>query len=163
TLTWSSSATTWAGCCGAPAGMTRAGASCPPASPRQAVTCAASPRPVPSATMPPSATRSATPSTSCSAPRRRPKPPPTTGARQYRADCLELQRRVDDLERKLGLRLQAFALLQKAHTATPADLTARLPAGTALVETVRYRPWTWGPAQKEGLGPPRYAAVLLWA
>jgi tetratricopeptide (TPR) repeat protein/CHAT domain-containing protein len=83
---------------------------------------------------------------------------------QYRDECLDLQGQIDALERALGQRLQAFALLQKAHTAAPADLVQRLPAGTVLVETVRYPVWTWNadPA-KERWGPPRYAAVLLWA
>src|SRR5262249_45178989 len=83
---------------------------------------------------------------------------------QYRADCLALQQQVDALERKLGLRLQPFALLQQAQTATPKDLAARLPHTAVLIETVRYSPFQWhaDPA-KEGWGPPRYAAVLLWS
>src|SRR5262249_4355382 len=65
---------------------------------------------------------------------------------QYRDDCLGLERQIDALERDLGLRVQEFALLQKAHTATPTELAAHLTPGMVVVETARYHPWLWSAA-----------------
>src|SRR5262249_42709001 len=84
-------------------------------------------------------------------------------AQEYRDACLDLRRQVDALERDLGLHLRAFALLRKARTAAPENLAEGLGAGTVLIETVRYRSWTWNAdAAKERWGPWSYAALLLW-
>jgi hypothetical protein len=90
--------------------------------------------------------------------------PGNLSPQRYREECAAVQRQVDDLERDLGLKLQAFALLQRVDTATPADLAARLPGGTVLVETVLHNAWLFATEPgKRRWGPPRYAALLLWA
>jgi CHAT domain-containing protein/Flp pilus assembly protein TadD len=79
---------------------------------------------------------------------------------KHRERCAELQREIDKLERALALRLQPYALVQRALAATPADLAARLGPGAVLIETVRFQPRDLGDGAAPR--PPQYAAALLW-
>jgi CHAT domain-containing protein len=84
--------------------------------------------------------------------------------KQYRADCLALAKGIDARERSLAQQVQAFAIVQQTHTATPVQLARRLPAGTVLAETIRYAACHFqGATAAEWWGPPRFAALLLWA
>lgn len=84
-------------------------------------------------------------------------PNPTDPAYQDRLNTLQTQ--FTSLENQLSRRSQEFANL----TASPslADVQAQLPAGTALVEFIRYRPFNPQAHPTERFGSPRYAVYLL--
>ena len=84
-------------------------------------------------------------------------PNPADPTYQDRLNTLRTQ--LNSLENQLSRRSQEFANL----TASPSlvDVQAQLPAGTALVEFIRYRPFNPQVHPTEQLGSPRYAAYLL--
>jgi CHAT domain-containing protein/tetratricopeptide (TPR) repeat protein len=91
---------------------------------------------------------------------------PGGGGPDQPARLRELTERKEDLERRLAQRLPAVAAWQAQDRLTPADLQARLPAGTAFVDLLRY---TYRhveadakvPGREHILSTPHYVAFVI--
>ncbi|WP_287278778.1 MULTISPECIES: tetratricopeptide repeat protein [unclassified Okeania] len=78
----------------------------------------------------------------------------------YRQELTKVEKEVKELEGKLSRRSAEFGNLSQPITIE--KIQQQIPAGTALVELVHYRPVNPKAPRNERFGKPRYAAYVLY-